>query len=427
MEKIQIGILGCGTVGTGVVRLLERNREDHQRYTGCDIRVKRILVSDLAKERDPAVPRELLTDRPGDILEDPEIGVVLELVGGCGVAREYVGRALDAGKNVVTANKDLMADAGGELFARAASRDVDLLFEASVGGGIPIIAPLKHSLAANRISRILGIVNGTTNFILSKMVREGMEFSEALGLAQSLGYAEADPTADVEGYDAARKIAILASIAFHTRVRFADVYVEGITRITQRDIEYAHQLHCTVKLVGLARETGGRVEARVHPVLLPLEHPLAKVDQAYNAVYVEGDAVGDVMFQGPGAGADPTASAVVGDLLAVVRNIARGVTPRDTCSCYGSKPVMEIGDTFDNYFIRMTAADRPGVLAQIAGCFGDSDVSIDSVIQKKYCEGKADLVLITERVRDRNLQEALGKIEKLEPVMAIENLIRVER
>ncbi len=427
METIKIGLLGCGTVGTGIIKLLTDNRHKHEHYVGRPLVVKKILVSTLDKQRDACIDPSLLTLNPSEIIQDPEIDIVVEVIGGISYAKEWVKLSLAQGKNVVTANKDLMATAGEELFLLAAEQDVDLLFEASVGGGIPIISPLKHALASNRIDKVMGIINGTTNFILTKMYQDGSDFSEVLELAKEKGYAESDPTADIEGFDAARKIAILASIAFNTRVTFDDVYVEGITSISARDIEYAKELNCTIKLVGLATEIDGHVEARVHPVLLSLSHPLAKVDDIYNAVYVEGDAVGDVMFQGLGAGAMPTASAVVSDVLQVAKNIVKGVTPRDNCSCYEKKKIVGIEDTYAQYFIRMTVADRPGVLAQIAGLLGNNAVSIDSVIQKKYCQGKADLVLITERVQDKNIKKSIEQIKHLEPVQALESLIRVEK
>lgn len=427
MDHIGIGLLGCGTVGTGVIRLLQQNHDKHENYVGRSLKVEKILVSSMDKERAKVIDKDLLTLDPNEVIDNPDIDIIVEVMGGTGLAKEYVLRALNKKKNIVTANKDLMAMAGEELFESAAKNDVDLMFEASVAGGIPIIYPLKNALASNKISKVMGIINGTTNFILTKMYEDGSDFSDVLKLAQEKGYAEADPTADIEGLDAARKIAILASIAFNTRVTLDDVYVEGITKISSRDIEYAKELNCTIKLVGLAQETNGKVEARVHPVLLSLYHPLAKVDDVYNAVYVEGDAVGDVMFQGLGAGEMPTASAVVGDILQVGKNIVKNVTPRDNCSCYQKKEILGIEDTFDRYFIRMTVADKPGVLAKIAGLFGENGVSIDSVIQKKYCEGKADLVLITEKVQDRNLKKAIEQIKGLEAVHALESLIRVEK
>lgn len=426
MKEIGIGLLGCGTVGTGVVEVLEKNAKKHSRYVGASLKVKKILVQDIKKKRDPVIDPALLTDRPQDIFDHEDIDLVVEVMGGLDLAKTYIEAALSKGKNVVTANKDLMASEGEALFRLAEAKDVDLLFEASVAGGIPIIGPLKHALAANKISKVMGIINGTTNFMLTEMYDKGSGFAEVLALAQSKGYAEADPTADIEGLDAARKIAILASIAFNSRVHVDDVYVEGIKEITARDIEYAKELGCTIKLVGLANEEGDHIEVRVHPVLLPLSHPLAKVDDVYNAVYVEGDAVGDVMFQGLGAGRLPTASAVVGDVLQVGRNMVRQISPRDTCSCYDKKTIVGIEETHEKYFIRLTVADRAGVLAQIAGILGRNDVSIDSVIQKKYLPGVADLVLITEPVKDAFLKKAIEEITQLEPVHAIENVIRVE-
>jgi len=419
-------LLGLGTVGSGVVKLLQENGEDIATKVGCPLRIERILVRDKNKPRPVAVDPALITDDPADILEDPAIEIVAELIGGLEPAREYILRALEAGKNVVTANKDVLAVHGQQLLQAAEARGLDFFFEASVGGGIPIIHPLKELLAANRIRQVLGIVNGTTNFILTKMTVEGKDFAEALGEAQAMGYAESDPSADVEGADAARKLAILASIAFNTRVTYPEVYAEGIGRISARDILYAGELGYVIKLLAIGREEEQEVEVRVHPALVPKDHPLATVSDVFNAIFIRGDAVGEAMFYGRGAGQMPTASAVVGDLMLVARNLLHGSTGRITCTCYRQLPVRPMGRVECKYYLRFTVKDRPGVLARIAGAFGEAGVSLASVTQKRRFEGWAELVLITHRVREENLQRALAIIRNLPVVKSVDNLIRVE-
>ena len=419
-------MLGLGTVGSGVVKLLQENGEDIATKVGCPLRIERILVRDKNKPRPVAVDPALITDDPADILEDPAIEIVAELIGGLEPAREYILRALEAGKNVVTANKDVLAVHGQQLLQAAEARGLDFFFEASVGGGIPIIHPLKELLAANRIRQVLGIVNGTTNFILTKMTVEGKDFAEALGEAQAMGYAESDPSADVEGADAARKLAILASIAFNTRVTYPEVYAEGIGRISARDILYAGELGYVIKLLAIGREEEQEVEVRVHPALVPKDHPLATVSDVFNAIFIRGDAVGEAMFYGRGAGQMPTASAVVGDLMLVARNLLHGSTGRITCTCYRQLPVRPMGRVECKYYLRFTVKDRPGVLARIAGAFGEAGVSLASVTQKRRFEGWAELVLITHRVREENLQRALAIIRNLPVVKSVDNLIRVE-
>jgi homoserine dehydrogenase len=419
-------LLGLGTVGSGVVKLLQENGEDIATKVGCPLRIERILVRDKNKPRPVAVDPALITDDPADILEDPAIEIVAELIGGLEPAREFILRALEAGKNVVTANKDVLAVHGQQLLQAAEARGLDFFFEASVGGGIPIIHPLKELLAANRIRQVLGIVNGTTNFILTKMTVEGKDFAEALGEAQAMGYAESDPSADVEGADAARKLAILASIAFNTRVTYPEVYAEGIGRISARDILYAGELGYVIKLLAIGREEEQEVEVRVHPALVPKDHPLATVSDVFNAIFIRGDAVGEAMFYGRGAGQMPTASAVVGDLMLVARNLLHGSTGRITCTCYRQLPVRPMGRVECKYYLRFTVKDRPGVLARIAGAFGEAGVSLASVIQKRSFEGWAELVLITHRVREENLQRALAIIRDLPVVKSVDNLIRVE-
>lgn len=427
MDTIKIGLLGCGTVGSGVVKLLTKNADVIALKTGSKLEIKRILVRDLTKKRNDILSPNVFTTRAEDILEDPEIQIVVELIGGIEPAKSYILQALSNGKNVVTANKDVLAAYGKEIFELAEQNERDLLFEGSVAGGIPLIQPLKNSLAGNRITRILGIVNGTTNYILTKMSLENREFTEALAEAQALGYAEADPSSDVEGLDAARKIAILASIAFQTRVSVNDVYVEGITTINSLDILYAKELGFTIKLLGVAQENPEGIEVRVHPVMLPINHPLSSVNDVYNAVFVEGDGVGQTMFFGPGAGELPTASSVVGDLIAVAKNIQLGITGKlNGCTCFYEKKVLPIGELTSSYYLRLQVLDKPGVLAKIAGILAEHKVSIASVLQKRTIGDSAEIVLVTHQVKEANFSDALNAIKVLSSVKVIDSVIRVE-
>ena len=422
---IGIGLLGMGTVGRGVYRILNDNKSDIEQKIGAPIVVKKILVRDVSKDRGLEISSNLLTTNVSDILNDPEIDIVVEVLGGINPALEYALKALGKGKSVVTANKDMIALHGKELFAAAEAGKRDLFFEASVAGGIPIIRPLKECLATNRITQLIGIINGTTNYMLTRMNEEGLGFAQALEEAQSLGYAEADPSADVEGYDAARKLAILASIAFNTRIPLDRVYVEGITRITAEDITYAANLDYVIKLLGIARDSRNGIEVRVHPALLPKTHPLASVKDVFNAIFVTGDAVGDVMFYGRGAGELPTASAVTADVMKAARNLLHTCTGMIGCTCFADKTVKSMGLTSTKYYIRLGVADKPGVLASIAYVFGKNDVSLASVIQ--HSSGKAaELILITHEVREKNLQEALKGIKELPVVNEVSNVIRVE-
>ena len=333
--------------------------------------------------------------------------------------------ALNHGKHVVTANKDVMAKFGRELFAAAEANNVNLLFEASVGGGIPIIRPLKRCLAANRISEVMGIVNGTTNYMLDKMTSSGVDFASVLAEAQAKGYAEADPTADVGGWDAARKIAILASIAFGTRVSLDDVSVEGITGIEPEDIDYGRELGYVVKLLAIAQETEKGVNARVHPEFIPLTHPLAAVRDVFNAIFIRGDAVGETMFYGRGAGSMPTASAVCADIMEAARDISHGSSNRILCTCFDEKRISPITETESPYYIRLLAEDRPGVMAAIAGAVGAQQVSLNSVIQKRRVGSRAEIVLITYNVKDADLQLAVQTLRGLSVVNKVSTVIRV--
>ena len=424
MKKIRIAILGLGTVGGGVYRLLEMRKAEMPKRAGVEIEVAKILVRNIEKAAKKA-DRSLLTKDWQEIIGDDSISVIIEVMGGMEPAGTYIMEALKAGRHVVSANKDLIAVRGRELLMTAKENHCDFLFEASVAGGIPILRPLKQCLAGNEISDVMGIVNGTTNFILTKMTDENMEFDEALAVATELGYAEADPTADVEGYDAARKVAIMASIAFHSRVTFNDVYTEGISRISAKDIKYARELGCDIKLLGVAKNTPDGIEARVHPMLIPCSHPLASVKDAFNAVFVHGDAVDDAMFYGRGAGEMPTASAVVGDVIDILRNMEWGSSGRIGCSCYRDLPIKEIGDIESKYFMRLHAEDRPGVLATIAAVFGNNGVSIAKLIQKNTQDGFAEIVIVTDSVRERHFQDAMAVLEGMSVIRKISRIIRV--
>ena len=424
-EELNAALLGFGTVGTGVYKIIQRQRPEMMQKLNTHLNIRSILVRDVKKHQSKVEDSSILTTSFEEILEDPKIDLVIELMGGIEPAFTYIRSAMEAGKSVVTANKDLIAEHGGELFQVAEENHVELRFEAAVAGGIPIISPLKNSLAANEIRRVMGIVNGTTNFILSKMTDEGMDYGDALAEATRLGYAEADPTADVEGYDAGRKIAILATIAFHSRVTFHDVYTEGITRITAMDISYAKTLGRVVKLIALAQNTPDGIEAKVHPMLIPENHPLASVSGSYNAVYVDGDAVEDVMFYGRGAGEMPTAGAVMGDVFSIARRIVEHSLGSTRDNVYRNIPVKKIDNTRSSYFIRMVVEDKPGVLATIASIFGNNSVSIEQVIQKNKIGADAELVIITSNVKERHIKDALLILESSSVVRQIATIIRV--
>lgn len=424
---INVALLGCGTVGSGVVELLGRNAEAIAHRTGDAIQLKWVLDRDQAKCLAAGVPEDKLASDFEQILSDPEVDIVVELIGGLEPAFTFITRAMQQGKHVVTANKDLIAVRGREIFDTARDNGVDFYFEASVGGGIPIIYPLKQSLAGNEILEVIGILNGTTNYILTKMSREGREFSEVLAEAQELGYAESDPSSDVEGLDAARKIAILSSIAFNSRVTLDDVHVEGITNITPADIRYASELGYVIKLLAIAKQDQqGRIQTRVHPAFLPKTHPLAAVSDVFNAVFVHGDAVGEVMHFGRGAGKMPTASAVTGDIIEIGRNKLHGSNGRIGCTCYEERPILSIDELLAKYYIRMTVKDRPGVLAGIAGVFGNNNVSLATVLQKTSGRDMAELILITHDVREKDLRDSLTVLRGMSIVGEINNVIRLE-
>lgn len=422
-KVVKAALLGLGTVGSGVYKLIQEQQEEMANKAGAPIEIEAVLVHDIHKKREGIDPA-LLTDRWEDIINNEEIEIVIEVMGGIEPAKTMILEALNSGKSVVTANKDLVAEYGGGLLDAADNNGVDFLFEAAVGGGIPIIRPLKQCLAANEIDEVVGIVNGTTNYILTKMAEEGMDFEEALAKATELGYAEADPTADIEGLDAGRKIAILASIAFHSRVVFSDVYTEGITKITSKDITYAKELGYAIKLLAAARNTPEGIEAAVYPMLLPKQHPLAAVRDSFNAVFVHGDAVDDAMFYGRGAGQMPTASAVMGDVIDVVRNIQFHCTGRINCTCYRQTPVKAFGQVKNPFFLRMQVENKPGVLASIASVFGVHKVSISRVVQNITADGVAELVIVTEAVKEFHMKDALRHLEEMETIREISSVIR---
>ncbi len=422
-KKVKAALLGLGTVGTGVYKLIHRRADVMERTIGAELEIARILVHNMNKKRE-GIDSAILTDNWREILEDDEIAVVVEVMGGIEPARTMILEALHAGKHVVTANKDLVAEYGRELLDAAEEKQCDFLFEAAVAGGIPIIRPLKQCLAGNDISEVIGIVNGTTNYILTKMFEDNMSFESALAKATELGYAEADPTADVEGLDAGRKVAIMASIAFHSRVVFKDVYTEGITRITAEDIAYAKEFDSVIKLLGVAHNRENGIEVGVYPMLLNKEHPLASVRDSFNAVFVHGDAVDDAMFYGRGAGELPTASAVVGDIIDVARDLQYACTGRISCTCYRELPVKDFGEVKNKFFLRMQVKNQPGVLACIAQVFGDHKVSIARVVQKHVTDNQAELVIVTEKVKEYHLQDALRELKEMESILEISSVIR---
>jgi len=429
-STVNIGIIGLGYIGSEVFRLLCHQNDYILKKIGRDLRII------IAAEKNTAIKKEFekkyksirFTDDAGEVINNEGVDIVVELIGGLDPAYEYIIEALKKGKYVVTANKDLIAKRGAEIFAEAEKSSVDILFEASVGGGIPIIGPLKSSLASNNISKVVGIVNGTTNFILTKMKDEKLGFNEALKLAQKLGYAEANPEADIEGIDAANKLAILSSIAFNSRVHYEDVYREGIRKISISDINYADELGYIVKLLAIGSEQEDKINVRVHPALIPRSHILASIKDNYNAVYFYGNYVGEVMSFGKGAGDKPTASSVVGDIISIARNYDRANKKAIYgCTCFTEKPVIPFMDTYDKFYMLIDVVDRAGVLAKIAKIFGDNAVSIQSMLQKQIdVKDTARLIFITHSTLNKNLYESISQISELDVVKKVLNIIRVE-
>jgi len=431
MGDIRIGILGLGTVGSGVVKILESHGAELQERAGCGLRLAAVADPDLTRPREglDLAGLPMVTDA-NRVLDDPEIQIVLELVGGLEPARTFILKALGRRKHVVTANKALLAHHGPELFEEARRNQVMLGFEAAVAGGIPLIRAIKDGLVANRVVSAFGIVNGTCNYILTRMSDEGRDFSEVLKEAQARGYAEADPTLDIEGLDSAHKLQILATLAFRTAVDLKDIYTEGIAGVSQQEVVNAGELGYRIKLLAIAKASDGGLEARVHPTMIPAGSPLAAVSGVFNAVFITGDNVGNLMFYGRGAGQLPTASAVWSDTVEIARRVAHGVPalPVDLPSIASSPlPLRPIDDIRSEYYLRVMAVDRPGVLAQVAGILGRHDISLLSVLQKGRAQGEAvPVVMMTHEARERDMRAALSAIDRLPVVAARTTMIRVE-
>lgn len=427
-ESIGIGLMGLGVIGGGVARVLKEKPDSLAREAGSQLVLKKILEKDLAKHGSMGIERHTFTTRFEELVSHPDIDVVVELIGGEYPAFEYIREALTRGKHVVTANKEVMSKHWKELLSVAQEYQVSLRCEASVGGGIPLISPFQEDLVANDISAIYGILNGTTNYILTRMAKEGLDFSVALKKAQELGYAEADPSKDIEGIDAAYKLAILATIAFGTEVRPEDVYHEGISRLQGRDFRYAGELGYAIKLLAIAKLSGDSIEARVHPVFIPEDSLLAKVDGVYNAIHVEGDLVGRVVFYGEGAGPRATSSAVISDIIKIVQDINKGVSSPPRLPFATGRSVKPVSEIESRYYVRMNVADRAGVLAQISKVLGDNAISISSVIQKESdpAQQTAEIVIMTHPAREEAVQKALKEMEQLAVVKDISNFVRVE-
>ena len=417
-RTIGVAILGLGTVGLGTWKVLNAQKDEMVHKLGATAEVKKILVRNVAKAAERTGHPELITNDWQEILNDPSIEIVIELMGGIEPARTYIGEALAAGKHVVTANKDLIASDHGHLMEVAKQHGCDLMFEAAVAGAIPVITPLKQSLAANHLTEVMGIVNGTTNYMLTRMDEDSLEYDAALKEAQERGFAEADPTADVDGLDAAAKIAILASIAFNSRVTMDQVFTEGIRRISPIDLANAHDSGYVVKLVAHARRGESGVDVRVHPTMIPEDHQLATVNGVFNAIFVEGDAVGQTMFFGEGAGAGPAASAVMGDVLEVARHVQMGIKPIVGCTCTDNLPIAAIDDLETKYYIRFVVADRPGVLAACADIFAKNGVSVRTVTQRgNAAREDVNLVFVTHTAKERDVRKTIDEILALEGIV----------
>ncbi len=433
MKKfISIGMIGFGTIGTGVVRLLKENESILAGRLGAEIHLRKIADIDIDRSREVTVERKLLTNDAAQILNDPDIDIVVELMGGYEPARAFILAAMDRGKHVVTANKALLATHGDEIFRSAVQHQVNIGFEGSVGGTIPVIKTIKESLVANRIESIFAIVNGTSNFILSKMTDDGGSFETVLKEAQALGFAECNPVYDVEGIDAAHKLAILLSLCYGKKVRLDDLYREGITHIAEQDILFARELGYRIKLLAIAIRRDQRIEARLHPTMIPLNHLLANVNGNFNAFHIIGDASDSIFLYGQGAGMMPTASAVVSDIVDIARDMRKGVSVRVPPRVLDEEGIDEIrlmpfDEIRTNYYFRFSAADRPGVLSRISGILGANDISIAAVIQKGRTQGGAvPIVMTTYKARERDVQKALKEIDRLDVVMGKTMLIRIE-
>lgn len=422
--ELKIGMLGCGIVGSQVARLLNEDSGDFAARSGARLSLARVAVRD-GKVSRPSIPREIITTDANSIVTDPEVDIIIEVMGGLEPARTLLLQAIANGKSVITANKALLASHGAELFEAADKSGVDLYYEAAVGGAIPILRPLRESLVGDHVLRVMGIVNGTTNYILTKMDEEGSEFASALKEAQELGFAEADPTADIEGHDAAAKAAILAGLAFHSRVSIKDVSCEGISKLTARDIQVARDMNRVIKLLAISElSESGEISVRVHPTLISRQHPLASVRNSFNAVFVEAESAGELMFYGRGAGGAPTASAILGDLIAVARNKTRGGEGHGE-SDYVSLRLAAPSDVMTRYLIRLEVFDRPGVLASVAQIFASNSVSIETVRQSGR-GNSAELIVMTHAAREGSLSDTVASLAKSEVVKNVESVLRVE-
>jgi homoserine dehydrogenase len=432
MKEMKIGLLGFGTIGTGVVKLLEQNSRLLEDKLGARLMLERVADLDVATDRGVSLAPGVLTDNAHSVLEDPEIDIIIELIGGYEPARSFVLKAIANGKHIVTANKALLAVHGGEIYAAAAAKGVEVLFEASVGGGIPVLSAIRGNMAANNFTTVLGILNGTCNYILTKMTQEGADFAQVLKKAQELGYAEADPTFDVEGIDTAHKLCILLSLCFGTRIEFKDIFTEGISSISAIDINFAADFGYRIKLLAIGKKDGDRIEARVHPTMIPVDYPLADVHGAFNAIRLTGDFVGPVMLYGRGAGMNPTASAVVGDVLEIARNIQAGIGRRTAPLGYLEGRVKELaikpmGEIVSKYYIRFSVVDEPGVLARIAGELGRNAISIESMHQTaRSTRESVPIVIITHEAREMDIRNALKAIDAFDIIKEKSNLIRIE-
>lgn len=427
MDKVNIGILGLGTVGCGIVKLLQMNSDSIRESTGVDIVIKKIADIDLNRKRDVVVDAKTLTTNAYEVIQDKDIDIIVEVIGGVCDAKEYVISAIKNKKHIVTSNKELIAKFGKEIFSLAAKNNVEVKFEGSVGGGIPIVFSLLKSLRANKIEEIAGILNGTTNYILTKMQDENMEFSDALYLAQQNGFAEKNPSSDIDGWDALYKIAILSKVAYGVSIPISKIYREGISRITKKDIDYANSFGYCIKLLAIAKNNNNTIEVKVHPTCVDVLHPLSKVSNEYNAIFVRGNAVGNLMFYGKGAGSLPTASAVVGDIIEIAKNMKNNNLENHSYLEKNVKyKIKNIYSTYSSFYIRLNAVDKPGVLAKIARVFGKNNVSIAQAIQKETRENIAEIVFITHRVLEKNIQKSIKEIKKLSVVKSIGNVIRVQ-
>ncbi len=432
MKEIKVGLLGFGTIGTGVVKLLAGNGLLIEEKLGARLTLKRIADLDITTDRGVPVAPGVLSNNAHEVLTDPEIAVIIELIGGYEPARSFVLKAIENGKHVVTANKALLALHGREIYAAAAQKGVEVHFEAAVGGGIPVLSAIKGNLAANNFATVLGILNGTCNYILTKMTQEGADFGLVLKKAQELGYAEADPTFDIEGIDTAHKLSILLSLCFGTRVEFKDIHTEGISSISSLDINYAREFGYKIKLLAIGKRDGERLEARVHPTMIPVNYPLADVDGAFNAIRLTGDFVGPVMLYGKGAGMDPTASAIVGDVMEISRNILAGIGRRTEPLGYREDRIRDlaikpIGETVSKFYIRFSVVDKPGVIARIAGELGKNGISVESMIQTaRSVQESVPIVIMTHEAREMDVRRALAVIDDFDIVSEKSNLIRIE-